>query len=176
MFRYLINRIGKSKDRIALDYCIRNLEKHPQETDTFLKYFTSINAQEDVLTILFQFMTSEDAIYGYQKYQIIRWITANYATLIDEHKRIIREIANDENNPNYLISVARESLSKFGNIADLDELLGKYNTDLSELEKIEILCSIHKMERTKRNAFYGHRKTESPINEKTIKWIKENDV
>jgi len=176
LFRYLINRIGKSKDRIALDYCIRNLEKHPQETDTFFKYFMSIDAQEDILTIIFQFMESEDAIYGYQKYQIISWISANYESLGDDYKRVIREIANDGNNPNYLISVARESLSKFGNIADLDELMGKYNTDLSELEKVEILCSIGKMERTKRNAFYGHRKSESLINEKTIKWIKENDV
>jgi len=174
LFRYLIKRIGNFKDRIALDFCINNLETHPQETNTFLKYFKAIDAQADVIEVLFHFLTSQEAIYSYQLYQILRWITSNFDTISEHQLRVVRDIANDGNNPKYLTSVARESLSKFGNIADLDELLGKYNNDLNELEKLEILSSINKMKRTKRNAFYGHKKNESVMNDRTIKWIKES--
>jgi len=176
LFRYLINRIGKSNDKIGLEYCLRNLENHPQETNSFLKYFKAINVESEVISALFEFIKSDEAIYNFQNYEIVEWVTNNIETINEEQLAIIREIANDGNNPKYLTSVARKSLAKYGNIADLDEIMGKYNGDLSEIEKIEILCSIGKMERTKRNAFYGHKKDESIMNDRTIKWIKENDV
>jgi len=175
LFRYLINRIGISKDKIGLEYCLRNLEKHPQETNTFLKYFLAIEAIDEVINSLFEFLQSDDAIYSYQKYQIINWINNNVDSIENNHLKTLRTIVNNSNNPKYLISISRASISKFGNIADLDELMGKYSDDLTELEKIEILCSIKNVEKTKRNSFYGQKKDESKITENTIKWIKEND-
>jgi hypothetical protein len=154
LFRYLLNQLGSNNDDFAVDYCKDALQRHPHETSSILKYFKSVGVSESVENVLIEYMKRTSSIYPYQKFQIIDWLYGNTLGSIQQ-LAYARELAFDNNNPPYLRSVAKKVLGSQGTSADLNRLKRSYRDAIDDYEKGAIICSIHRLESTQRNAFYN---------------------
>jgi hypothetical protein len=114
LFHFLINRLIKEFDSFALDYCLTNLDKHPEETSYFLKYSKSfddfdinvLDLQAKMQNALIDFLSSNESVYYYQNYQILNWFMENVENIPDRLVAICRHLAFDNNKPYYLRSIA----------------------------------------------------------------------
>jgi hypothetical protein len=180
LFHFLINRLIKEVDSFALDYCLANLEKHPEETSYILKYSKSFNDFEiEVLeysikmqNFLIDFLNSKDAVYDYQNYQVLIWLLDNIIDIPEDLLRICRLYAFDNNRPYYIRSVARSILGKFGNSADIDKIEDQLVYIVSDFERAELLCCLAKMEKGKRNALLGRIAKDGSITEMATSFVK----
>ena len=77
LFRFLINRLKEVNDDFAYNYSLSIFIDRPEETETILKYFSSIGKNEIVINSLFNFLNSDESIYDYQNYLIIKWAIEN---------------------------------------------------------------------------------------------------
>ena len=71
----VIHVFGKRNDKFALEHCKELFEKHPEVTDVILNYFEMCESYFDVEGSIIEFLNSEEAVYTYQVYQIIEWIS-----------------------------------------------------------------------------------------------------
>lgn len=172
LFRFLLRRLGDAKDDIALEYCKSIIESHPEETETLLKYFGLVDKIDEVKSQLFDFLASPNAIYSYQNHQIITWLIDNVEDVSNLQLFVIRQLAKDKNNPDFLISSARKLLGKFGNNADLDYLIQEYRTAKTEMEQTELLFCVERVEESKRNGFYSQTEKDNSLNKTVIDLIK----
>ena len=169
LFHYLINRLGKSKDDIAVDYCLKLLTTRPEETDWILKYLQSIlkrlqSTDEDPQSIdainqiensVVGFLQSVHAVYPYQNYQILEWFGEYTQKPSEDLLEIARRMAFDKSQPKYLKVVSRKLVGEFGTIADLERLEWLYSELDDEIEKSNIVCCLKNMELSRRNSFLG---------------------
>ena len=153
LYRFLLNRMGSSKDDFALKYSISLLAEHPEETETILRYIKSLRAYSKIESELINFLNSDISIYPYQLYQIFDWLLDHHDQISETMISIIRNISFDNSQPNYLRVVCRKILGNMGNSADLERLEQYYSNIDDEKEKSEIICCLTKMERTRRNSF-----------------------
>lgn len=172
LFRFLLRRLGDAGDDIALEYCKSIIESHPEETETLLKYFGLVKKADDVKAQLFDFLASPNAIYSYQNHQIITWLIDTVKDVSNLELFVVRQLAKDKNNPDFLISSARRLLGKFGNNADLDYLMQEYRTAKTEIEQTELLFCVERIEESKRNGFYAQAEKDNPLNKMVIDLIK----
>lgn len=169
LFHYVINRMGHQGNRFALEHCLSLLRTNPEETDYVLKYLTRINylgeeADKEVSDLL----SSAEAVYSYQKYQILGWIYWSFNKISDELLAIIRAIASNHNEPNYVRSWAVELLARYGTNADLEGLRASYEHAGSSLEESEIIYGIRRMELNRRNEFYGRVRTSGDLHNRAV--------
>jgi hypothetical protein len=73
LFHYLLNRIGKAKSRVAVNFCLDALRERAEETAYILKYFCEISSSETDIKSIVDYLTSPIAIYDYQCYQALKW-------------------------------------------------------------------------------------------------------
>ena len=155
MFHYLIARLGKATDPFALDHALSLLESHPEETEYILRYAAQVGAVATADDKLVQYLRSEAAVYDYQTYQFLQWRTAQPEVASEAVVGFARTIAAADNTASHVRAVARGLLGRFGTDADLDDLIRRYGTAGSELERAEIVCALSRVERGRRNAFLG---------------------
>lgn len=172
LFRFLLNRLKKVGDTYALEYCMGQYERHPEEMHTILDYFKSINAVCDVKESLVNFLESEDAVYDYQNYQIIDWLCMNLSKTDDTLLKLVRAYAFDNNRPYYLRAICRKFLSCFGNTADWENIEAQYSSATSELEKAELICSLNRIEKMRRNSLLGRIKGEGLLIDMASNYVK----
>ena len=180
LFHFLINRLIKEFDNFALDYCLTNLDKHPEETSYFLKYSKSFDDFDiNVLDLptkmqnaLIDFLSSNESVYDYQNYQILNWFMENVGNIPDRLVAICRHLAFDNNKPYYLRSIARSILGRFGNSADIDKIEDQLILTTSDFERAELLCCLTKMEKGKRNALLGRFAKDGQITEMAASYVK----
>ena len=72
----------------------------------------------------------------------------------------------------YLKTVIKEFLGKFGNEADIENLMQSYKYAQTDLEKAEILVFIERIEKGKKNNFYAQKQNDSDFIKETIAWLK----
>ena len=180
LFHFLINRLIKEFDSVALDYCLSNFEKHPEETSYFLKYSKSFDSWDiEVMDLpkkmqdfLIGFLSSKEAVYDYQNYQILIWFLENVPAIPEDLLKLCRQYAFDNNKPYYLRSVARSILGKFGNTADIEKIEDQLTHIVSDFERAELLCCLTKMEKGKRNALLGRVAKDGQITEMAVSYVK----
>jgi hypothetical protein len=171
LFRFLIKRLRKQKDGFALEYCKTVLRNHPEETQTALSYFNIIGAVKDMEDNIISFLKSEDAIYSYQIYQIIElFVNANILPS-PELIAIIRRFTFDGSQPFYVHSLGRLFLGKYGTATDL-ELLELSYPRCSPNEQVDIICSIKRMERGRRNTFLARAEHDGETHRRAVLWVK----
>ncbi len=173
LFRFCLNKLALKKEDFAADTCILFLKIHPEETEYILKYFKQLDLPIDRYKSVLDYINSDDAIYSYQIYQIFNWILkCNY-----EEKNlflnIAKKLAFDLNSPFYLKTVCMLIIGEIGSAADLERTRDEYKDTLSELEKMVIIYSIRRMERTSRNRQYGHIKNNTYLIDQCIKKSKQ---
>jgi Reverse transcriptase (RNA-dependent DNA polymerase) len=180
LFHFLINRLIKEFDSSALDYCLANFEKHPEETSYFLKYsksfddfdLTIMDLPKKMQDFLISFLSSKESVYDYQNYQILIWFSENVSNIPEELLKLCRQYAFDNNKPYYLRSVSRSMLGKYGNNADIDKIEDQLTHIVSDFERAELLCCLTKMEKSKRNALLGRVAKDGQITEMAVAFVK----
>ncbi len=160
--------------------CPTNFEKHPEETSYFLKYSKSFDGWDiEVMDLpkkmqdfLIGFLSSKEAVYDYQNYQILIWFLETVTEMSEELLKLCRQYAFDNNKPYYLRSVARSILGKFGNTADIEKIEDQLTHIVSDFERVELLCCLAKMEKGKRNALLGRVAKDGQITEMAVSHVK----
>jgi hypothetical protein len=152
LFHYIIKRFAAQKDRTALDFCLGQLYIRPQETQPILDYIGLLGAYEQVYPALVRFLTSDDDIYDYQKYQIFRWLGDASVPPSAGLLTIARQLTFDLSRPGYLRAVCRRLLQEHGSISDRDRLEASYGHAHDDLEAAQILISLKNIEAGRRNA------------------------
>ena len=99
-------------------------------------------------------MQSDDAIYDYQLYQIIRWF---YKDDIedDDVLQLVRKWVADRNRSFWLRSYALTYLGRFGDDADLEGIEQGYGEVASDIERADRIAALSRMEKSRRNGFYA---------------------
>lgn len=180
LFHFLINRLIQEFDSYAVEYCLANYEKHPEETSYFLKYsksfddwdITVMDLPKKMQNFLIKFLSSKESVYDYQNYQILIWFLENVSDIPEELLSLCRQYAFDNNKPYYLRAVARNILGRFGNTADIDKIEDQLNYIVSDFERAELLCCLSKMEKGKRNALLGRVAKDGRITEMAVSFVK----
>jgi hypothetical protein len=181
LFHFLINRLIKAMDSSALDYCLGNFEKHPEETSYFLKYLKSfddfditiMDLPKKMQDFLINFLSSKESVYDYQNYQILIWFSETLTVIPEDLLKLCRQYAFDNNKPYYLRSISRSILGKYGNTADIDKIEDQLTHIVSDFERAELLCCLTKMEKGKRNALLGRVAKDGQITEMAVAFVKK---
>ncbi len=153
LFHYLIHRLGKQGDDFALDYCMAQLGRRPEETSEVLNYIEAIGKVGTMDDALAHILMSYDFVYSYQKYQIVEW--RNTKSLPPSHNLVVsaRTLADDKNEPEFVRMHARKLLSVYGEPSDLENVMSDYPNAGSHVEKSDLICCLGRLEKGRRNAF-----------------------
>jgi len=172
LFRFLLNRMGKQRDSFAAQHCISLLESYPEETTSILRYLKSVGPGEQIESNLVELMQSPEMIYQYQLYEIIEWfyqrLTNPSVLLVD----LVRRIAFQDASARYLKTICKAFLGKFGSPADIERMAASYDDTNDRSERVEIICSIVRMERGRRNAFLARTEPDGPENARAARWVR----
>jgi hypothetical protein len=155
LFHYLLNRLGRHRDSYALEYCLTNLADHPEESSHMLKYVNMVGASDGALERLERFLRSRDCIYEYQTYQILAWIGDQEVVIGESLFALIRDIAFDRRQPDFVRSVARQIVGSRANVGDLDRIERSFAEAVPGFEQAQVLCALGRMERGRRNSFFA---------------------
>jgi hypothetical protein len=172
LFRFLINRLGKQRDSFASEHCVGQLEPHPEETEPILRYLGSVGPGEDVERQIIELMRSRRMVYQYQLYQIIEWFYERPVSPAEALVDTARVIAFDQSAPRYLRTVCRALLGKYGVSADLERMALLYDETTDPSERVEIICSIRRLEHGRRNALLARFERDGEINRRAARWVR----
>jgi hypothetical protein len=162
VLHYVLRRMAKRGDETAVAYCVDLLIRRPEETNDVLRYFEGLGVNRKTEASAVRALVSPDlAMYDYQHYQILSWLWRNVDSVSARTLRVIRKIAFDGEAARYVRAMARALLGKFGDQADLERLLTAFNGASDPLERAQLLCSLTRLERGRRNALLGRVKSES---------------
>lgn len=172
LFRFLLKRLARRNDNYVLDHCKDLLLQHPEETIYILDYIKALDVVDEVKNAIVNYLESEDAVYMYQKYLIIDWFVKVTHTPTEELLAIVRNLAFDTSQPPYLRYICIDYLGEYGPAADLERLQNTYDTISDPIEQFEIICSLRRMERGRRNTFLGRVQTENELNKLAVNWVR----
>ena len=172
LFRFLINRLGKQRDSFAAAHCVTLLEPHPEETEEILRYFGSVGPGEDIETQLAHLLRMGKLVYDYQLYQVIEWFYERPNQPSDLLIDFAREIGFNAISPRYLRTICKALLGKFGLPADLERIALLYDETTDPSERVEIICSIRRMEPGRRNALLARFRDDGEMNRTAARWIR----
>lgn len=176
LFHYLLNRLAAQKDKSVVGYCLRQLYIRPQETQHVLDYLRLVGAQDEANGAILNFLTSNDAIYDYQKYQIFRWLGEASTAPTPELVALARQLTFDFSRPAYLRAVCRKLLQDHGSIADLDRLEASYVEMHDDLEAAQTLISLKGMDAARRNSFYGRVEGDGLLRSRAVRLVRGGRV
>lgn len=176
LFHFLLGRLGKQRNSFAAEHCVTLLEPRPEETEPILDYLGNIGPGAEIEERLLGVLRSPQMIYHYQIYQIIEWFfdrsTGPSASLID----YVRGVAFNPAFPRYLKTVSRALLGKFGSAADLERIAREYDATNDPSERADIVCSISRMERMKRNALLRRFEGDGAMIRRACRWVRNQDA
>jgi hypothetical protein len=172
LFKFMLNRLGKRKDKYAVEHCKQLFVKHPEVTDIILDYYGLCEVYQDIESAIIEFLDSEEAVYPYQIYQIIEWISGLPVNPSESLIEIARRLAFDYSKPYYLRFICLKLLGDFGNSADLERIEDSYGNARSPLEQSVIICCLKRMEKGRRNAFLGRAEKDGDLNMRAARFVK----
>lgn len=172
-FRFLLKRLRSVRDNFAVEFCKGIFIDHPEETHTILAYFEDVDAYIDVENTIVDFLNSDAAIYDYQKYQIIEWLCKLPITPSNTLVSVIRNIIwGNSSSASYLRAACWEFLGQYGTASDLERARNSYSNATNHLEQCEIICALRRMEKGRRNEFYGRIRLESEMHHRAVRFAK----
>ena len=172
LFRFLLKRLGAQSDGFAVDHSSTLFEKHPEEGQAVLGYFKAVGAAASVETSITAFLNSPEAVYPYQKYQIIEWFNSLEHSPSAELLDTARRLAFDGSQPPYLRSVCRQLVGNHGTPADLERMEAEYADARNAIEQCEITCSLRRMETSRRNAFLRRTEGDGFLNRNAVRLVR----
>jgi len=176
LFRFLLKRLAKQIDTFAGLHALSMLEPHPEETHTILQYLKAIYEVDSLQSLIVEELKGGSLVYDYQIYQIVAWFLENCQNPTPEFMEFIRLTAFSLDRPRYVRTVCRAFLGKFGTAADLERLADLYDVTTDPSERVEVICSLRRLERGRRNAFFGRVEGDGEMNRRAVRWIKAESV
>jgi hypothetical protein len=173
LFHYILTRLGRSRSRIAVSYCLRMLGNRPEETHACLRYFSDILLTTPEKLAVLKYAASTDAIYDYQLYQITRWFW-ELQDFPPELIALCRKWAFDKNREPWLRSYCIFILGAAGDESDLEMLETRYNSASTDIKKAELAAALARSEIGRRNSFYGRIKGDGYLVGRAITYTKEH--
>ncbi len=155
LFHFLLGRLGNARDSSVLTHVLAYLRSHPEETEFVLKYIDSVGEQDAVEENIVDSLNALDSVYYYQHYQVISWRTQRDSSPIEGFITLVRSLLFETQIPQYLRLTCMEFLAKFGSVADIDRIGGRFEDSTSELDRAEVICAIRRMEVGRRNTILG---------------------
>lgn len=175
IFHYLLNRLGALGSPVAQDYALQQLRDRPEETEHVLRYLLAIGVTEAAAKDLVAYLVSEDAIYEYQRFQILRWLYGqDPLPCCEEVLSFARGLVKDRAQPLWLRSYAIAIVGRCGDDADLESLEECYESSTGELEGAIIVCALSRMHKARRNSFYGRAAGDGFLVAAATRWGKES--
>jgi hypothetical protein len=172
LLRFLLIRLGKQRDSFAVQHCVHLLEPYPEETQTILRYFGSVGPGEDIESQIVDLMYSAALVYYYQMYEIIEWFYERSTNPSERLVELVRRIVFDQASPWYLKTICMALLGKFGVSADLERIASRYDETNDRSERVEIICSVGRMEQGRRNAFLARIEKDGGENVRAARWVR----
>lgn len=175
LFRFLLRRLQKQSDDFAADHCIGLLEQHPEETGTILRYLGGVQGTEVAEWVIVDLIRSGHIFYPYQRYLIMEWLYECAPEITDRTLDLVRETAFDSSSPRFLKTACRALLGKFGTAADLERVADSYDEITDPSEQVEVICALKRLEKGRRNAFFGRVEDESEMHSRAVRWVKSTE-
>ena len=178
LFRYLLKCFKKHKDffKPVIQHCLDYLKLYPSETEYIVAYLREVGGlNRHFIQARFSiYLMSVNAVYDYQIYQIYNsFLNSDFKCKVSRLVEYARTVAFDRNKPAYLRAVCKRFLGDFGENSDLEDIRDSYSPELSELEQCEIILGIQRMEKSKRNHFYGSLNNQNLLIGRAIKLAKD---
>lgn len=172
LFHYLLTRLGRVKSTVAVGYCLRLILTRPEETKCILRYFAQLPRDDQTHEAIISYMESNDAVYGYQLFELVRWFYgAN--PYPEKLLKLCRRWAIDMNRPACLRAYCRTILGDAANPDDLELLEAECARATGIVEKVEFITSLAKMESSRRNTMMGRYKGDGFLIQKAIEYVKQ---
>jgi hypothetical protein len=176
LFHYLLRRLAAARDSTYAAEIIRLLRNIPQEFDWIAAYCTSVEKDEDLERAFIEMWDAQLFPSPYSVYQFLRWRVRQERGLSGALRTLIRRFALGSGHPWYVRAVARATLGKFGDPADLQGLEAAYANAASEVEKAELLCALQRMETGRRNALFGRAAGDGDLASKAVRLARGGNV
>jgi hypothetical protein len=154
LFHFLLRRLATARSRVAVEYCLSCLRSRPEETAEIAAYLLAVGLKSVDRKRVIDYMKSRDAIYDYQLYQLLRMLYEEGARS-KQLLTLCRKWSRDSNREPWLRTYVLVYLGRWGDPSDLETLLEKYGNLSDEVEKAEVVIALQRMERSRRNSFYG---------------------
>jgi Reverse transcriptase (RNA-dependent DNA polymerase) len=155
LFHYLLLRLAAAADVTHADNIISQLRDHAEELDAIAKYCRAVG-RADAFEAEFLTMSAAGLLpYPYADYQFLRWRVRGDEPMSPALRTAILHYALEPGIQWFVRASARAMLGKHGHAADLARLEAAYAGARSDIERSELLCSLHRMEVGRRNALYG---------------------
>lgn len=160
MLHYLLGALGRAKDPYPASHALSILTEHPEETDYVLRYLESARIFTSHEGALVEILSTPDAVYPYQHFQVVRARLQIDEPPSDALMMLVRRVLRSDRAPAYLKSAAVAFVGRFGSNADLESLADTYPNAFSDAERAEIICALHRLEKSRRNGLLGQAKTD----------------
>lgn len=165
-FRFLLARLGKAQNETPLTHGLASyFVTHPEETGNITGYLEAIGDHARSQDLIATFLESEDAVYPYQRYLLLRWLEQGADPLSDRLMAIIRRNAFSSE-PKYLKAVCRRVMGNQGTTADLERLELAYDTTDDDVERAELVYCLRRVEVGRRNGFLAKVEADGPMTAK----------
>jgi Reverse transcriptase (RNA-dependent DNA polymerase) len=173
LFHFLLNRLAAGKNRFAVEYCLTLLTIHPEETDAILDYVGEVCEFSEIDEQIAAFLESPDAaLYPYQIYLVLDWLSDLNIQFSDRLFGIIRRLAFEPGCAPYVRSVCIKLLGDFGKNSDLLGLETFYSNARNAPEQADIICALRRMEVIRRNSFLGRIQNDNEWTRRAVAYVK----
>lgn len=171
LLHFLLTRLGKAKSVVAVPYAVELLINRPDETEPALRYLEEVGVDTSEEQQILRYIDSSDAIYDYQLSQILSWFSRR-ESYPEQLIQLCRKWTFDKNRGLWLRTAARSILGKVGDQSDLEAIENSYETFSGELEKADIVDSLARMEKGRRNAIFGRITADGELVRRSISRVK----
>lgn len=175
LFHYLLTRLGRVKSKVAVEYCLRLLAVRPEETEYILRYLGNFEVGGDVLRQVLDVLDSPDSVYDHQLYQIVRWFYVR-DQVVERLLFICRRWASDRNRASWLRAYCMAIMGASSDPGDLEHIENMYQYAGTEVEQVEIILSLQRMETGRRNAMLGRVKGESLLVGMAVEYVRRGGI
>ncbi len=172
LFRFLLNRLAKQEDAFAGDHVLGLLEPHPEETHAILNYLRAAYPMNVIEPALTNLISSGTLVYAYQLYQIPNWFREYCANPSEDLIAACRKTCFEIRFPRYVRTTCRAFLALHGRQADLERIVGLYDHTPDPSEQVEIICSVCRLEKGRRNAFLGRVENDGEMHRRAVTWAR----
>jgi hypothetical protein len=155
LFHFLLRRLGRGGSNFAVEHAIGLIPEHPDELDYILKYVEDLNQINVFEDSIVDQLAGLELVYWYPVFIFFEWRVRIGLQASQTTVAFARRVLYDANAPWYVKSGAREVLAVYGTTADLERFEQDFAEADSDLQQAEMICSLRRMERVRRNAFLG---------------------
>jgi len=122
IFRYVVNRLGKLEDDIAVDYCIDYIKKGGGDARRVLyNYFRRLDEIEEIAVQLAKGISNNEYRYAFHEFVVVRWL---FEQSINEPEIIhaARQFLERGDTPPETLQYACAILSEYGEYSDWERI------------------------------------------------------